>query len=88
MLEGVCLLFRRYDLGEEVLIYEYQVRCLSSLRLSAFSEEGPHEAGAESTPAYGNALIEGPYQHATNFLTHEIIHKITREFIFKTKSKR
>jgi hypothetical protein len=25
------------------------------------------------------ALIEGPYQHDTNVLTDEIIHKITRE---------
>jgi hypothetical protein len=32
-------------------------------------------------------LIKGPYQHATNFLTDEIIHKITREIVFKTKKQ-
>jgi hypothetical protein len=53
--------FARYDLGEEeVLIYEYQVRCLfifSSLRLECiYQKKGPHEAGAESKPTYGNGL--------------------------------
>jgi hypothetical protein len=50
-------------------------------------KKGPHEAGAESTPTYGNALIKGPCQHATNFLTDEIIHKITREINFKIKKQ-
>jgi hypothetical protein len=57
----ICVLFGRYDLGEEeVLIYEYQVRCLfifSSLRLECiYQKKGPHEAGAESKLAYGNGL--------------------------------
>jgi len=42
----ICVLFRRYDLGEEeVLIYEYQVRCLfifSSLRLECITRRRAH----------------------------------------------
>lgn len=49
------------DLGEEeVLIYEYQVRCLfifvSEVRVH-YQKKGPHDdAGVESKPAYGNGL--------------------------------
>jgi len=52
-----------------------------------YQKKGPHEAKAESTPTYGNALIEGPCQHATKFLTDKIIHKITREISFKIKKQ-